>query len=331
MATNLSDVFNHFVGGRHSRLIDVMKPAAQLALANIIALPLLTLPVLAQTYKRPTYNSSLSSSKGQSYNWSGSRFGLLAGISGGFNQSVTFDNPVYDYYTMSYYDQKLLLPNEFTSKSNKFTGGLLIGSNFQYRNFVYGYEADILVLERRNASSVNGTVSRGSWQNPPQSIGGALSSTSEGYLNPKYLSTVRLTAGLASDRTLFYGTAGLAISEIEARSIFKITGLTYVDPVAGLPAGTNVLNLWRGSKATTAIGVSFGGGVEYAFLDNMSIKFQFIQYKFSQPKYQTGGDEIPERINYAIGPRSNAGQPYTHQLVSPTVGSVFTFGVTNKF
>ncbi|HXX04844.1 MAG TPA: outer membrane protein [Xanthobacteraceae bacterium] len=120
--------------------------------------------------------------------------------------------------------------------SGMLAGGQL-GFNWQYNAVVVGAEGDI------DWSNVRGSTSNGL-------CGGVTCTTSN-----TWLGTARGRLGIAADHWLFYGTGGLAYGDI------KFTDLPAPLVVNGM---------------ATNIGWTVGGGVEYAFDRNWSIKAEYL-------------------------------------------------------
>jgi outer membrane immunogenic protein len=128
------------------------------------------------------------------------------------------------------------------------TGGLFggqIGYNWQINQFVFGLEGDLAY------STIDGDDT---------STFGAF--TINGDHKMKYLGTVRARAGLAHDRFLFYVTGGFAWAKVDGN-------LT----VVGVISGSDTLNL-RGWTA--------GGGIEYAFTRNWTVRAEYLYVDFQK-------------------------------------------------
>jgi outer membrane immunogenic protein len=104
-----------------------------------------------------------------------------------------------------------------------------------------------------------------------------------------YFGTVRGRIGYASDRSLYYATAGLAYGGITNE--------------ADLTSG-------RHTDSTTAVGYAVGGGIEMKTGHNWSIKaeYQYINLGANDPVY-TGGKAVDDDyhtiragLNYHLGP-----------------------------
>lgn len=127
-----------------------------------------------------------------------------------------------------------------------------------------------------------------------------------------FLSTFRARAGLVLGNFLIYGTGGLAIGQIDLDATVE------VDP--------DDLTFKSGRSVTKA-GYVFGGGIEHAFTDRLSIRAEYLHYDLGtqdtwlieQPgggeapndfvrfKYDLSGDIVRAGINYSFGGGQAAG------------------------
>ena len=139
------------------------------------------------------------------------------------------------------------------SSDTSFTGGGQLGYNWQMSQFVLGIEADINYLDRTNANR--------SFVAP---VGTAYYSA-RASSDDNYFGTVRGRIGYAWDRFLVYGTGGLAYGG----GLGKSTISTY--NAAGVRTAT-----YTNGNDDTDIGYALGGGVEYAFTNNWSVKAEYL-------------------------------------------------------
>jgi outer membrane immunogenic protein len=123
-----------------------------------------------------------------------------------------------------------------------FVGGGQIGYNYQIGQFVIGLETDLQYADIGGGRSYIGTGFLGDDSN-------------EG----AWFGTVRARAGFAIDRALVYATGGFAYGGIGSGSS------TYID-AAG--------NYIYGSSNGTNTGWVLGGGIEYAFTNNLTAKIE---------------------------------------------------------
>jgi outer membrane immunogenic protein len=127
------------------------------------------------------------------------------------------------------------------SNLNGFVGGGQIGYNWQIGNFVLGLEADIqgTTIGRSDTFFVGAP---------------GVAVTVDRDLN--WFATVRGRAGLAFDRVMIYATGGWA----------------YVD----YGVDVTVAGLVGASAGSSKSGWTVGGGLEWAFLPNWSVKFEYL-------------------------------------------------------
>ncbi|TVR08481.1 MAG: porin family protein [Salinarimonadaceae bacterium] len=142
-------------------------------------------------------------------------------------------------------------PSFSTAKRHSFIGGFQAGYNQQFGNFVAGVEADINWLGNR----------RGSGSAAIAGLPGAVTTVSASS-RLDWLGTVRGRAGFAFDRVLIYGTAGFAFGAPDNRlMISNAATMTHT-----------------GSNNKTKVGWTVGGGLEYAVLDNVSLRGEYLYY-----------------------------------------------------
>jgi outer membrane immunogenic protein len=151
-----------------------------------------------------------------------------------------------------------------------FIGGGHIGYNYQIGQMVAGIESDISYTDFRDSANV-GTFALGS--------GAPLNNRFSS--NIDYLGTVRGRIGWTYDRTLFYGTGGLAYGEVKQQvQMFGPTG--------------NVE--FTGENNQLKAGYVVGAGVEYAMTNTLSVKGEYLFYDLGN-----------DTINVAVIPGSGGG------------------------
>jgi outer membrane immunogenic protein len=123
---------------------------------------------------------------------------------------------------------------------NNFLGGAQIGVNWQFQQFVIGAEGDFDATAIKNSQGAGGFGS-GSYSNP-------------------WMSTFAARFGWAADRALFFGKAGGAYMQ-EKYNFNANDGSTV----------TGTFNRW---------GWMLGAGVEYAVMDNVTLKVEYNYLNF---------------------------------------------------
>jgi outer membrane immunogenic protein len=126
-----------------------------------------------------------------------------------------------------------------------FIGGGEVGFNYQFDNFLFGVEADFdWPANNNNGNGVLVPV---------------LNQTVQVTSNDTWVSTLAARFGWTYDRVLFYGKFG--------GGWVGNNGIT----VNNLTTGNSI----TGFNSNTAIGWLFGGGIEWAFANNWTVKFEY--------------------------------------------------------
>lgn len=174
------------------------------------------------------------------YNWTGFYIGANGGYGWSAGNTVTLTN------NTGFAVPGVIGPG---SSSGGFGGGQ-IGYNWQFGQFVVGGEADI-----------EGSAIKHSVQSVAIDAGGDAALSNQ---NLNYFYTVRGRAGVAFDRALFYVTGGFAGGQVK-------DSMLITNPAA--PAASATL-----LDSTSRTGYVVGGGVEYAFAPNWTVKgeYQYI-------------------------------------------------------
>jgi outer membrane immunogenic protein len=127
-------------------------------------------------------------------------------------------------------------------------GGAQLGYNWQRDRIVFGLEGDI-----------QGADISGSAYNP------FFDATA--HSNVDWFSTVRGRLGFTAGTVLIYGTAGLAVADFN--NTVNVGGLTFSD-------------------SDTKAGYAAGGGVEWAFAPNWSMKAEYLYLGFGDETLSSG-------------------------------------------
>ncbi|MFZ5674627.1 MAG: outer membrane protein [Pseudomonadota bacterium] len=181
------------------------------------------------------------------YDWTGAYIGLQAGYAWGENdlsannlesEVVGGDAAALDAATIDGDDGSFDLDG--------FVGGAHAGYNWQMDSLVLGVEGDIEYADLNDEVDI--LFSDGS---------GDLAGRDEVEVN--WLGSLRLRGGFAADRALFYATGGLAVGGAKITSEDE-----FGDKLA--------------DESDTKWGWTIGGGVEYAFTDDLSGR---IEYRYT--------------------------------------------------
>jgi len=194
------------------------------------------------------------------FTWTGFYVGVNAG--GAFNDTNRNLNPGGNFLSPAVFPAANLpfISGSGGNGANGFTGGLTVGYNQQFNQFVAGVEADFNYLSGR---------SRGDFTNtlpvlvPGAGAGPHTVTVSRGN-NNHFFGTVRARLGFAIDRTLLYATGGLAYGgNNDSGSIIFTNG-----------AGTQFANFT--TSDSNRIGWTLGAGAEYAFTNNITAKLEYL-------------------------------------------------------
>jgi outer membrane immunogenic protein len=183
------------------------------------------------------------------YDWSGFYFGVNAGVA--WNNSE-IDNEVNG--LLSGLAEEL--GDDLTGDDAVFTGGAMLGYNWQMDSIVLGVEADINYLGFSGEQNREGAIE----------VGGGYYQRSELSFDADWFGTLRGRLGFAADNILFYGTGGLAYGHMDASSDVRLYNSSS-DPT--------VIGRWEGSADDVNWGWTIGAGMEYG-IDNWSLGVEYL-------------------------------------------------------
>jgi outer membrane immunogenic protein len=150
-----------------------------------------------------------------------------------------------------------------------FIGGGQTGYNKQFGAFVIGYESDIqgIASNRARVAAVSAAPILGVLDVQNAAVSKQIN----------WLSTSRLRLGyLVTPTLLLYGTGGVAMGGVNAS-----TGITHFVPaVPAIVPGAGF-----GSYSQTRVGYTVGGGAEWMFLPNWSVKAEYLYYDLGRANY----------------------------------------------
>lgn len=196
------------------------------------------------------------------YDWSGFYFGVNAGAAW---NNTDIDNDINGPLASDLLDE---LSNDFDGDDAVFTGGAMIGYNWQMESLVLGVEADI------NYLGFSGDADR---DVDGFDVGGINSASHKLSFEADWYGTLRGRLGFAADNFLFYGTGGLAYGHLEAESDFRL----YDD-------GDEVAS-WKGSADDINWGWTIGAGMEYG-IDNWSLGVEYLFVDLGEADWDADSD-----------------------------------------
>ena len=145
-------------------------------------------------------------------------------------------------------------------------GGLQAGYNYQHGAAVFGIEADIALTDLNGSVSSVATASSATLSSTAR-----LTLTSE----VEWLGTVRPRIGYAFDQTLVYATGGLAFADFSLGADLAVTTTV-------LSGGSSTTSRAATSVSDTVYGWTVGGGIEHAFMPNVSAKLEYSYVKLDR-------------------------------------------------
>jgi outer membrane immunogenic protein len=183
------------------------------------------------------------------FSWTGFYIGANAGYGWGpANAIYVAPGPPNGFLPI---DQGAVSANGSASLDPKgFVGGGQIGYNWQFAPTSFlGVEADFQAFNL--SDSFDGTFTTSE----------ATPHITHTKVDADWLFTLRGRSGYALDRLLVYGTGGLAVAKVNFEQTNSFPGLAPTDSF---------------SLSDTRSGWTVGGGVEYAFWDNWSVKAEYL-------------------------------------------------------
>lgn len=185
------------------------------------------------------------------YDWTGPYIGLQGGYGWGDNDVTAKANATEALAALVDSNPVTVNQGKGSIGVDGFIGGLHAGYNWQSDSLVLGLEGDIEYADMDGSTRVLEDGDRA------------------GKIKEQFdwLGSLRLRAGFAADRALFYATGGLAVGGVEL-SLYDNDG-KFAD------------------NDDTKWGWTLGGGVEYAFTDELSAR---IEYRYTDLGSISAGD-----------------------------------------
>ena len=148
--------------------------------------------------------------------------------------------------------------NNNPAKPSGFVGGVQAGYNFQNGPWVFGVEGDI------QAAGADDTFAPWKFSNP-------------------WFGTIRGRAGFAVSNFLIYGTAGVALGELQAQTAGLLFG------TGGLAFGELRGETFGLSESHTSAGWTAGVGAEFGFAPNWSAKVEYLYVDLANSNFTITG------------------------------------------
>jgi len=202
------------------------------------------------------------------YDWTGPYVGLQAGYGWGDND-VKPDGEEQVALAARGGDVAFHPLDDGSIKMDGFLGGLHAGYNWQSDSLVLGVEGDIEYADLDGDTDIihsdDGTTN--------EDVGDARQEID-------WLGSLRLRAGFTFDRALIYATGGLAVGGVEVSGFIDESD-------------------FDDSNSDTEWGWTLGGGLEYAFTDELSARIEYRYTDLGNSDVEAGGVETPiEKLEF---------------------------------
>jgi outer membrane immunogenic protein len=162
------------------------------------------------------------------------------------------------------------IPGALNTTKAGFLAGAQVGYNWQWGRYVLGIETDL------SGTSISGSSS---FSNQVSTVGG-FSIAAYGTQSEKldYLGTVRGRAGfLVTDPLLAYVTGGFAYGDASSSQSLG----TSIVPLPGF----SIQSATGESSSSSRAGWTIGGGLEWMFARNFTVKGEYLYYDFGSVSY----------------------------------------------
>ena len=198
------------------------------------------------------------------YDWSGFYIGGVIG--GAWSRTDTSDPGLGLIGTL------INVPVVQTTTSSSFIGGIEGGDRYQFGKLVIGWEVDMVWGDSNGTSTTTfGPV-----------IAPAIF-TRTITANTKWEGTATSTVGIAHDRWLIYGKAGVAWAKTDFTENWALVGIPFFSGTGSTSDRNNV-------------GWTVGTGVEWAIWNNWSIKAEYDYLDFGNKTAAINGTVLPTVI-----------------------------------
>lgn len=219
----------------------------------------------------------------QAYDWTGFYIGLNAGAAIN-NTQIDYDVN-YSGTDPNIIDEVGSLSDSFTDNEGAFTGGALVGYNWQHDHVVIGAEADInyLGFSGSKTNDISGILNA-MVDNPGTDVTG----TKNVSYDADWFGTVRARLGFTSGNMLFYGTGGFAYGYMSGSGKIKAD---WDDE------GFSSSN----SRESVNWGWTAGAGVEYG-VDNWSlgVEYLYVDLASADLNWDLSADTSDTQVNTEV-------------------------------
>jgi len=188
-----------------------------------------------------------------------------------------------------------------TTTGSGFIGGIEGGDRYQFGKLVIGWEADMAW------GNVDSTTSTFFTPTPGVTISGTRTN------NLKWTGTATSSVGIAHDRWLVYGKAGVAWAHFD-----QTANSVVADPGGVTVFGPGTFPLLSATSGDDRVGWTVGTGVEWAIWNNWSIKAEYDYIDFGTKTTAVSG---------IILPSTASATPFTGSVQNTLHEQQFKFGI----
>ena len=269
------------------------------------------------------------------YAWDPNIYTLTIPVFAGFdNQEINDFTGVYSGITHSQ-ASALSATGVIHPNVSGFFGGGQVGYDNQFgSSFVAGVEADFQGAGIRGRGSFVGTAATSYTETEPKNSCSLLSTMGAGCTDTftslvqneksiNWIGTARVRFGyLAMPTLLVYGTGGLAYGGVSAQtSISQSTGghVSFISPGGD------------GHISDTRVGWTIGGGLEWLFSPNWSVKVEGLYYDLGTVRFASGPLENTFLTSEVIAGESNASNILASTTHTSFYGEMFRVGLNYHF
>ncbi len=273
--------------------------------------------------------------------WTGFYAGLNAGYGFGTNNAINSVNYGAQKSYLNIFASPSAVASAFSNSAantqDGFVGGFQFGYNYQIgKNFVLGLETDIQGANIYGASSTKGA---GLFSD--SDTGAPITGTANGSViggqsinaGVDYIGTLRARAGyLITPTMLVYGTAGFSYGGAYARvNNYGIESLSGSFSTTGANGSMTGANTYVGSNRQSQLltGWNAGGGAEWMFMPNWSLKGEAIYWNLGNMNVSTTalGMSPISSATANDGTGNTVTAPITSHAISPGITKVNYQGV----
>ena len=231
-----------------------------------------------------------SPAKADGYDWTGFYAGVNSGVAVGdakTDVTVPWAGPSgYFFFTSA---RSINSIGDRSIDDVGYTGGAQLGFDYQLGMLLAGLETDFQYFHLNDSNRVNQVYPCCA----PESY------HIENELNTSWLYTLRAKLGVAWDRFLVFGSGGLAVTDLEEHFRFN---------------DNSGFAREKGTLKTAKPGWAAGAGLEYALMDNVSVRAEYLHVEFGRESQREntfhslccGPD--PDRMKHSIDLQSEIGR-----------------------